>query len=206
MDHLSTHAAKFKTHFVNVLGAFEEEMKRVEAAKITPPLKSTNVPTVVDFCTEKRDPHENIDIFITKTHKDWDRVKARDKDVILQILPGMVNVESMNPIIGGIVKIFIGPIVGYLKHRRTFEGDVFESKIWDNLDQMIIHSIHYIHHKRSPQVTGKYKDVYIKDFSVKTNATLWKVHTAWPGSVEKHTFDEKHGSEQKPSSEEKKEE
>lgn len=189
MEHSAVHAEHVKTELIGIIMTFKTEMERLQSLKKTPPIKPHMINGVLENALVPQDSREITEYFIKTTNGVWDRIRSRDKEVILEILPVLIIPKDINPLIGGVINLYVDPIIGFLRYRPTFPGDEFEAGIWNHLDKMVENAILYAHHMRAPHADGKYKVNFQPGFKVKANAELWKVHLSWPGRLEAHTFD-----------------
>jgi hypothetical protein len=189
MEHSAVHAEHVKKNLIRVIETFGKEMERLQALKKTVPVKPCMINGVLENALEPKDSREVVEYFIETSHPVWDRIKSRDKDVILEILPVLIIPKDINPIINGIINLYVDPIIGFLRNRQTFPGDIFEVDVWKHLDMMIENAIAYSHYMRAPHEDGKYKKTFQPDLKVKANAEIWKVHLPWPGRTVVHSFD-----------------
>lgn len=185
------HAERFKEHLLMIVKLFCNEMEALQRVKKPVPIKPLTIVFFMKSGIETKSAQELIEGFIAQTHTEWPKIKAKDKHVILDVIPSMLrrDVDSQKELSleDRIVKSYADTIVGYLKNRRVHDDDIFEEEVWSCLEKMIVHCILYVHHYCNPDVNperhGKYTRKYPVKLSIKKNAEEWDINLFWPTST-----------------------
>lgn len=181
---------RFKKSLLTIFDVLSDATDLLLSAGLEPPIPKLLI-TLGKGAYGTRDATELIQKFISKTACHWDRIKKRDKDVLIENIEAMFedevavkqHITSVNKLLG----ICLNKELGHQKGNADVESAVDDlvDTVWEILDACIKQCISHVHEMRCPQTVvtksddgssiekTSYTQKYYPDLSIKKLVEIW---------------------------------